>query len=85
LRAAVREAADIISGEGEMKRCRILSGAQQPTGSDGIVRSHAVSEGGTNTAECSAATVGLTLVDAKRALAGLQDNLVQAQAEEYWR
>jgi hypothetical protein len=53
------------------------------TGSDGIVRSQEVSAGGTNTAECSAATVGLTLTDGKRTLAGLQDHLVQAQAEEY--
>jgi hypothetical protein len=33
------------------------------TGSDGAVRTHEVSAGGTNTAECSAATVGLTLAE----------------------
>jgi hypothetical protein len=55
------------------------------TGSDGTVRAHEVSAGGSNTAECSAATVGLTLADGKRTLAGLQDHLVQAQAEEYCR
>jgi hypothetical protein len=55
------------------------------TGSDGTVRAHEVSASGGNTAECSAATVGLTLADGKRTLAGLQDHLVQAQAEEYCR
>ena len=55
------------------------------TGSDGVVRSQEVSAGGSNAAECSAATVGLTLADGKRTLAGLQDHLVQAQAEEYCR
>src|SRR6202030_3159798 len=55
------------------------------TGSDGTVRSHEVSAGGTNTAESSATTVGLTLADGKRTLAGLQDHLVRAQAEEYCR
>src|SRR6202790_2617351 len=55
------------------------------TGNDGTVRSHEVGAGGTNTAECSAATVGLTLADGKRTLAGLQDHLVRAQAEEYCR
>jgi hypothetical protein len=53
------------------------------TGSDGSVRTREVSAGGSNTAECSAATVGLTLADGKRALAGLQDHLVRAQTEEY--
>ena len=55
------------------------------TGSDGSVCAHEVSVGGSNTAECSAATVGLTLADGKRTLAGLQDHLVQAQTEEYCR
>jgi hypothetical protein len=55
------------------------------TGSDGTVRAHEIGIGGSNTAECSAATVGLTLADGKRALAGLQRHLVQAQAEEYCR
>ncbi len=55
------------------------------TGSDGSVCLHEVSVGGSNTAECSAATVGLTLADGKRMLAGLQDHLVQAQTEEYCR
>jgi len=55
------------------------------TGSDGTVRSHEVGVGGSNTAECSAATVGLTLVDGKRTLAELQNHLVRAQTEEYCR
>jgi hypothetical protein len=55
------------------------------TGNDGIVRLHEVSAGGTNTIECSAGTVGLTLADGKRTLAGLQDHLVRAQADEYCR
>jgi hypothetical protein len=42
------------------------------TASDGTVRTHEISTGGSNTAECSAATVGLTLADGKRILAGLQ-------------
>jgi hypothetical protein len=45
------------------------------TGNDGIVRLHEVSAGGTNMIECSAGTVGLTLADGKRTLAGLQDHL----------
>src|SRR6202790_4324190 len=55
------------------------------TGSDGTVRAHEVSAGGSNTAECSAVTVGLTLADGRRTLAGLQDHLVRAQTEEYCR
>src|SRR5271156_4135030 len=54
-------------------------------GSDGVIRSQEVSAGGSNASECSAATVGLTLADAKRTLAGLQDHLVRAQAAEYCR
>jgi hypothetical protein len=55
------------------------------TAIDGTVRTHELSTGGSNTAECSAATVGLTLADGKRILAGLQHHLVQAQAEDYCR
>jgi hypothetical protein len=54
-------------------------------GSDGTVLSYEISAGGSNTAECSAATVGLSLADGKRTLAGLEDYLVQAQADEYCR
>ena len=53
--------------------------------SDGTVRTHEIGTGGSNTAECSAATVGLTLADGKRILAGLQHHLVQAQSEDYCR
>jgi hypothetical protein len=53
------------------------------TGSDGIVRLQEVSAGGSNASECSAGTVGLMLAGGKRTLAGLQDQLVRAQAEEY--
>ena len=55
------------------------------TGSDGRVRLHEVSTSGTNTIECSAGTVGLTLADGKRTLTGLQGHLVRAQADEYCR
>ena len=55
------------------------------TGSDGAVRKHVISAGGSNTVECSPGTVGLTLADGKRTLAGLQDHLVQAQTAEYCR
>jgi hypothetical protein len=54
-------------------------------GSDGTVRLHEVSAGGSNTVECSAATVGLALAEGKLTLSGLQDRLVQAQTEEYCR
>jgi hypothetical protein len=54
-------------------------------GSDGAVHAHEVTAGGNNTAECSAETVGLTLADGKRTLAGLQAHLVQAQTQEYCR
>ena len=55
------------------------------TGSDGFVRVQEVSSGGSNASECSAGRVGLMLADGKRTLAGLQDHLVRAQAEEYCR
>ncbi len=51
------------------------------TASDGTVRRHEISTGGSNTA----ATVGLTLADGKRILAGLQHHLVQAQSGDYCR
>ena len=55
------------------------------TGSDGVIRSQEDSAGGSNASECSAATVGLTLADAQPTLAGLQDHLVRAAADEYCR
>jgi hypothetical protein len=39
--------------------------------------------GGGATPGCSAATLGLSLVEAKVVLAGLQRHLVQAQVEEH--
>jgi hypothetical protein len=68
--------------QGNVMKWRVIV---ELTGSDGTVRSHEVGVGGSNTAECSAATVGLTLADGKRTLAGLQDHLVRAQTEEYCR
>jgi len=55
------------------------------TWSDGIIRLREVSAGGSNASECSTGTVGLTLADGKRTLAGLQHHLILAQAEEYCR
>ncbi|SEF06504.1 hypothetical protein SAMN05519104_8221 [Rhizobiales bacterium GAS188] len=55
------------------------------TGKDGSVRTHEVSAGGNTTTEPSSATIGLTLADGKRTLAGLQDHLVRAQTKEYCR
>jgi hypothetical protein len=72
----------IAADQGNGMKWRVMV---ELTGSDGTVRSHEVSAGGTNTVECSTATVGLTLADGKRTLAGLQDHLVRAQAEEYCR
>src|SRR5260370_12134209 len=55
------------------------------TGQDGSVRTHEVSAGGNPTTGHSSAPIGLTLADGKRTLAGLQDHLVGAKTEEYWR
>jgi hypothetical protein len=55
------------------------------TGNDGIIRSHEVGEGDSNTTKCSAGTVGLTLVDRQRTLVRLQDHFVRVQAEKYCR
>jgi hypothetical protein len=41
------------------------------TGMDGTVHTHEVSVGGATTIEHSSATIGLTLADGKRTLAGL--------------
>ena len=54
-------------------------------GGDGTVSTYEIGNGGSNTAGCSAATVGLTLADGKRILAALQHDLVRGQAEEYCR
>jgi hypothetical protein len=44
-------------------------------GGDGTVSTCDIGSGGSNSAECSAATVGLTLADGKRILAALQHDL----------
>ena len=49
----------------------------------GAVQVHEVYAGGSTMTDCSAATLGLTLVEAKAVLAGLQRHLVQAQTEEH--
>ena len=54
-------------------------------GSDGTVHAHEVNAGGSNTAECSAETVGLRLAHGKRTLAGLQGHLVRAQTQVLYR
>jgi hypothetical protein len=52
------------------------------SGAVGAKQMHEVHAGGSATPGCSAATVGLSLAEAKAVLAGLQRRLVQAQAEE---
>ena len=49
----------------------------------GAKQVHEVHVGGNATPGCSAATLGLSLAEAKSVLAGLQRHLVQAQAEEH--
>jgi hypothetical protein len=49
----------------------------------GAVQVREVHAGGGNLADCSAATLGLTLSEAKAVLAELQRHLVQAQTEEH--
>jgi hypothetical protein len=49
----------------------------------GAKQVHEVYVGGSTTSGCSAATLGLSLAEAKAVLAGLQPHLVQAQAEEH--
>ena len=54
-------------------------------GADGTVQSHEISVGGCATVDYSAETLGLTLAEGKKTLAGLQRHLVQAQTEEHCR
>jgi hypothetical protein len=49
----------------------------------GAKQVHEVHVGGNATPGCSAATLGLSLAEAKSVLAGLQRHLVQTQAEEH--
>ena len=53
------------------------------SGAVGAKQVHEVHAGGSAAPGCSAATVGLSLAEAKAVLAGLQRHLVQAQAEEH--
>ena len=54
-------------------------------GADGTVQSHEISVGGCGTIDHSADTLGLTLAEGKKTLAGLQRHLVQARTEEHCR
>jgi len=54
-------------------------------GADGSVQSHEISDVGGGTIDSSAETLGLTLAEGKKTLAGLQRHLVQAQTEEHCR
>jgi len=53
------------------------------SGAVGAKQVHEVHAGGSTRPGCSAATLGLSLAEAKAVLAGLQRQLVQAQAEEH--
>jgi hypothetical protein len=53
------------------------------SGAVGVIQVHEVHSGGSIMAGCSAATLGLSLAEAKTVLAGLQRYLVQAQTEEH--
>src|ERR1700722_2490381 len=71
----------VLDREGGMK-WRVMI---ELAGAEGTVQLHEVSAGGSTAAECSAETLGLTVADGKKTLAGLQRHLVQAQAEEHCR
>ena len=53
------------------------------SGAAGAIRVHEVHTGGSTMPGCSASALGLSLVEAKAILAGLQRHLVQAQTEEH--
>ena len=53
------------------------------SGAVGVIQVHEVHAGGSTMPGCSAATLGLSLAEAKEVLASLQRHLVQAQAEEH--
>jgi hypothetical protein len=54
-------------------------------GAEGNVQSHEISVDGCPTTGYSAETLGLTLAEGKKTLAGLQRHLVQAHTEEHYR
>jgi hypothetical protein len=70
-----------VDREGRMKWRVVV----ELTGMDGTVQLHEVGSGGNAAAVGSVGTLGLTLANAKRTLAGLQRHLVQAQADEHCR
>ena len=53
------------------------------SGVAGAAQVHEVHTGGSTVTDCSAATLGLSLAEAKSVLSGLQRCLVQAQADEH--
>ena len=53
------------------------------SGAVGVIQVHEVHTGGSTMPGCSASALGLSLVEAKAILAGLQRHLVQAQTEEH--
>jgi hypothetical protein len=53
------------------------------SGAAAAVQAHEAHTGGSTMTGCAAATLGLTLAEAKAVLAGLQRHLVQAQTEEH--
>jgi hypothetical protein len=71
-----------MAGRGNGMKWRVMV---ELIGGDGTVSTYEIGRAGSNAAECSAATVGLTLADGKRILVAVQHDLVRAQAEEYCR
>ena len=71
----------VLGREGEM-RWRVLV---ELTGEAGGVELREVSVGECATAACSPETLGLTIVEGQKTLAGLHRHLVQAETEEYCR
>src|ERR1700693_6216366 len=67
----------------EWERPGAVAGHVELSGAVGAKQVHEVHAGGSATDGCSAATLGLSLAEAKAILAGLQRHLVQAQAEEH--
>ncbi|MBV8592327.1 MAG: hypothetical protein JO212_20100 [Acetobacteraceae bacterium] len=53
------------------------------SGAVGVIQAHEVHTGGSTMPGCSASALGLSLVEAKAILAGLQRHLVQAQTAEH--
>jgi hypothetical protein len=58
-----------MAGRGNGMKWRVM---EELFGGDGTVSTYEIGSGGSNTAECSAATVGLTLADGNRILSGFE-------------